>query len=105
MFLLPPLVCSTRITKSLSCCPSPYAHHLTYLLNPNNWQQIDRLHNVLHAVELTTRITEGNRTHLFKWYSTLQFTPDYTSKFSAEVKEETRIDNRFLSLSACCNQA
>jgi hypothetical protein len=83
--------------KSLSCYSSFHACHLTYLLNPNDWQQIDRLHNALHVVKLTTTTTEGgNRTYLFERYSTLQFTPDYTSKFSAEFKEEALIDDLLL---------
>lgn len=74
-------------------------------LTPNDWQQIDRLHNALHVFELTTMTTQGTRKHLFEWYPTLQFTLDYTSKFSAEFKEEALIDERFSYLSSCCDHA
>jgi hypothetical protein len=74
-------------------------------LTPNDWQQIDRLHNALHVFELTTMTTQGTHKHLFEWYPTLQFTLDYTSKFSAEFKEEALIDERFSYLSSCCDHA
>lgn len=74
-------------------------------LTPNDWAQIDRLHNALHVFELTTITTQGNQKHLFDWYPTLQFILDYTSKFSAEFKEEATIDDHFAYLSGCCDHA
>lgn len=74
-------------------------------LSTTDWAQINRLHDVLHVFELTTMTTQGNQKHLYDWYPTLQFMLDYTSKFSAETKEEAELDDSFTYLSGCCEHA
>jgi hypothetical protein len=74
-------------------------------LTPNDWEQIDRLNNALHVFELTTRTTQGNQKYLFDCFPTLQFTLDYTSKYSAEFKEEAEPNDWFAYLSGCCDHA